>query len=61
MAVSGSMKWLDYLKAYLRTSRGEYLLAEIPGLLTVLFIGASSLGRLVAPVVLESVAVFILL
>jgi 4-hydroxybenzoate polyprenyltransferase len=55
------MKGLDYLKAYLRTSRGEYLLAEIPGLLTILFIGASSLGRLVAPVVLESIAVFILL
>ena len=60
-AVSGSMRGLDYLGAYLRTSRWEYLLAEIPGLLTIFFIGASSIWRLVAPVVLESLAVFILL
>jgi 4-hydroxybenzoate polyprenyltransferase len=61
LAVPGSVKGLDYLSAYLRTSRVEYLMAEIPGLLTILFIGASSLERLVAPTVIECLAVFILL
>jgi 4-hydroxybenzoate polyprenyltransferase len=61
LAVSGSVKGLDYLSAYLRTSRVEYLMAEIPGLLTILFIGATSLQRLVAPTVIECLAVFILL
>jgi len=55
------MGYLDYIGAYLRTSRAEYLIAEVPGLLAVLFIGASSFSRLFAPVVLEGIAVFILL
>lgn len=50
-----------YLGAYLKTSRSEYLLAEIPGLLTVFFMGATSLGQLFAPLIWEGVAVFILL
>jgi 4-hydroxybenzoate polyprenyltransferase len=50
-----------YLRAYLRTSRSEYLLAEIPGLLAVFFIGANSLARILSPLVWEGVAVFILL
>ncbi|MBM4248353.1 MAG: hypothetical protein FJ149_02775 [Euryarchaeota archaeon] len=50
-----------YLGAYLRSSRSEYLLAEIPGLLAVFFIGAPSLDRLLEPLLWEGVAVFILL
>jgi len=55
------MSFGSYVNAYLRTSRSEYLLAEIPGLLAIFFIGASSLSRLLAPVVWEGVAVFVLL
>ena len=51
----------SYLSAYLKTSRSEYLLAEIPGLLAIFFIGASSLTRLLEPLIWEGVAVFILL
>ena len=51
----------SYVNAYLRTSRSEYLLAEIPGLLAIFFIGASSLSRLLEPLLWEGVAVFILL
>jgi 4-hydroxybenzoate polyprenyltransferase len=55
------MAGMDIIRAYLRTSRGEYLIAEIPALLTLFFLGATSLFRLFAPVVLEGIAVFILL
>ena len=55
------MTGMDVVRAYLRTSRGEYLIAEIPALLTLFFLGASSPYRLLAPVVLEGLAVFILL
>ncbi len=51
----------SFAVAYLRASRWEYLLAEIPGLFALFFIGASSPGRLLAPVVWEGVAVFVLL
>jgi 4-hydroxybenzoate polyprenyltransferase len=56
-----SMKPLEIGKAYLRTSRGEYLIAEIPALLTLFFLGASSLWRFFAPEVIEGLLVFILL
>jgi len=46
---------------YLMASRGEYLIAEIPALLTLFFLGATSLSRFLAPEVLEGLAVFILL
>lgn len=59
--VVGVMGLGSLIGAYLRTSRSEYLLAEIPGLLTVFFIGASSLDRLLAPLLWEGVAAFILL
>jgi len=55
------MTGMDIVRAYLRTSRGEYLIAEIPALLTLFFLGATSPYRLLAPVVLEGIAVFILL
>jgi len=55
------MAVFDIVRAYLRTSRGEYLIAEIPALLTLFFLGANSPYRLMAPVVLEGIAVFILL
>jgi 4-hydroxybenzoate polyprenyltransferase len=55
------MSFGSYLSAYLKTSRSEYLLAEIPGLLAIFFIGASSLFRLLDPLIWEGVAVFILL
>jgi 4-hydroxybenzoate polyprenyltransferase len=51
----------SYIRAYLRTSRSEYLLAEIPGLLAIFFIGASSLTRILEPLVWEGVSVFVLL
>ncbi len=55
------MGFCAYVGAYLKTSRSEYLLAEIPGLLTIFFIGATSLTRLLEPLVWEGVGVFILL
>jgi len=55
------MSFGSYISAYLKTSRSEYLLAEIPGLLAIFFIGASSLTRLLEPLIWEGVAVFILL
>jgi len=55
------MSAIDVMRAYIRTSRGEYLIAEIPALLTLFFLGADSPYRLLAPVVLEGIAVFILL
>jgi 4-hydroxybenzoate polyprenyltransferase len=51
----------SYVSAYLKTSRSEYLLAEIPGLLTIFFMGATSLGQLFSPLMWEGAAVFILL
>ena len=61
MAVERRMSIQAIVKAYLRTSRGEYLIAEIPALLALFFLGSSSLGRFLAPEVLEGLAVFILL
>ncbi len=55
------MSVLSWVKAYLRTSRAEYIPAEVPGLLTIFFIGAPSIDRIFAPVVLEAVTVFLLL
>jgi 4-hydroxybenzoate polyprenyltransferase len=55
------MKAVELLRAYLWTSRGEYLVAEVPALFTLFFLGASSFGRFLAPEVLEAIAVFVLL
>jgi len=55
------MKAAEVLRAYLWTSRGEYLAAEVPALFTLFFLGATSLDRFLAPEVLEGMAVFVLL
>lgn len=55
------MKVAELLRAYLWTSRGEYLAAEVPALFTLFFLGASSFHRFLAPEVLEGMAVFVLL
>jgi len=55
------MKTVELLRAYLWTSRGEYLIAEVPALVTLFFLGASSFGRFLAPEVLEGMTVFVLL
>ncbi|MGQ9582798.1 MAG: UbiA family prenyltransferase [Thermoplasmatota archaeon] len=55
------MSGLSWVRAYLRASRAEYIPAEVPGLMTIFFIGAPSIGRILAPTVLEAVAVFLLL
>jgi len=55
------MKSVELLRAYLWTSRGEYLIAEVPALFTLFFLGASSFSRFLAPEVLEAMAVFVLL
>ncbi|MEM2869520.1 MAG: UbiA family prenyltransferase [Thermoplasmata archaeon] len=57
----GKMSSLSWPVAYLRMSRAEYLPAEIPGLLTIYFIGASSPSRILAPEVIEAILVFVLL
>jgi 4-hydroxybenzoate polyprenyltransferase len=54
----GSLSWI---KAYLRTSRSEYLLAETPALFLVFFISATSFYRLLAPEVIEGIVAFVLL
>jgi 4-hydroxybenzoate polyprenyltransferase len=55
------MKIGELLRAYLWTSRGEYLVAEVPALFTLFFLGASSFSRFLALEVLEAMAVFVLL
>jgi len=51
----------DKLKAYLRTSRWEYIIAEVPALFTLFFLASPSPYRLLAPEVLEGLVVFVLL
>jgi len=55
------MKTVELLRAYLWTSRGEYLIVELPALATLFFMGASSYSRFLAPEVLEGMVVFMLL
>ncbi len=55
------MKVRELIWAYLKTSRGEYLIAEVPAVFVLFFLGASSVSRILAPEVIEGLAVFVLL
>jgi 4-hydroxybenzoate polyprenyltransferase len=55
------MESLKFIKAYLQTSRSEYLLAEIPALFAIFFLSATSFTRLFNIEVFESLIVFVLL
>lgn len=52
---------VDYLKAYYRVCRLEYLPGEIPAVFTVLFLGSVSVSRFQALPVIEALVAFILL
>jgi len=55
------MGGLSFFKAYLRTSRSEYILAETPALFLIFFISATSFYRLLALEVIEGIVAFVLL
>jgi 4-hydroxybenzoate polyprenyltransferase len=52
---------MEYLKAYYRVCRLEYLPGEIPAVFTVLFLGSATISRFFDFLVVEALIVFILL
>jgi 4-hydroxybenzoate polyprenyltransferase len=54
-------RFRDYLKAYYRVCRLEYLPGEIPAVFTVLFLGSASVSRFFDLPVIEALVAFLLL